>query len=368
MCSSVGCNTRRSSRRIRPGERDDCLSKKRLPAHTASTCASSSSGDSFRASKARIQELQRKLCPITGVFRGISEDYRIFSTVLGKGHYGCVRECEHRVTGEVRAVKTVDKSKIRRMDHLRREVYLLHKIDHHGIMKMIDCYEDGNFVHIVTERYTGGELFDKISENTHPGGCYSEKYAAGIIKSLLKSVAYLHANDIAHRDIKPENILFESDEEDSPVKLIDFGLSRLHKSGDVLMNNPVGTAYYMAPEVQEGKYDKSCDIWSIGTIAYILLCGYPPFNGDTDPDIFEAIKKGGFGFPKAAWSSKSVQAKDFIKCLMTRDPAMRMDANEALKHPWIKSCCPDEDSIDKEKDYLISRIQMLRQTIKNFRK
>jgi len=367
MCSSTGHNTRRSSRRIRYVGEPECLPKKNLPHTTTTFISTSSKSGSFRASDARIQELHRKLCPITGILRDILADYDVFSTVLGKGHYGCVRECEHRRTRRILAVKSVEKSKIRRLDHLRREVYLLCKMKHHGIMKMVDCYEDAECVHIVTERYTGGELFDKISDNTTANGCFSEQNAVGVIKSLLEAVAYLHANGIVHRDIKPENILFESNHDDAAVKLIDFGLSRRHKSGDALMSNPVGTAYYMAPEVLEGEYDQACDIWSVGTIAYILLCGYPPFNGESDHDIFEAIKKGHFDFPKPAWSSKSDEAKDFVKCLMKVDPSRRLNANEALNHPWITDSCAD-DTEDRKQDDIMVRIQKLVRTIRRLRK
>lgn len=180
--------------------------------------------------------------------------------MLGSGHYGSVRECVSRIDRNWYAVKSIDKSKITRLDHLKREVYLLAKLDHEHIIKMVDCYEDENFVHIITEMYTGGELFDKIIHNTTSRGCFSEAKAASIIKSVLEAVAYLHANEIVHRDIKPENILFESKEEDSPVKLIDFGLSRRHQQGEALMSNSVGTAYYMAPELLKGAYDKACDV------------------------------------------------------------------------------------------------------------
>ena len=250
-----------------------------------------------------------------------------------------VRECKHlrKSTNQTLAVKILDKRKISRIDHIRREVYFLYQMKHHGIMKMVDCYEDLNYVHIITEKYTGGELFDKISDNTTPTGCFTEDRASSIIKTMLEAVAYLHDNNIVHRDIKPENILFVNDQEDAPVKLIDFGLARKHIPGDAPMSNPVGTAYYMSPELLKGKYDKSCDVWSVGTIAYILLCGYPPFNGDTDPDIFENIKKGRFDFPDPAWSNKSDMVKDFIKCLLRRDPRKRFTAKEALMHPWVVS-------------------------------
>jgi serine/threonine protein kinase len=277
-------------------------------------------------------------CPVTGHHSNILADYYIFPTVLGKGHYGCVRECMHRKTKQFYAVKSIEKQKIGRLDHLQREVYLLSKINHKGIMKMVDIFEDVEFVHIVTEKYVGGELFDRIIDYTTEQGCFDEIAAGTIVKSLLESVAYLHRNGIVHRDIKPENVLFISeDEEDLTVKLIDFGLARRHKKGDALMSNPVGTAYYMSPELLKGKYDQACDVWSTGIVAYILLCGYPPFNGDTDPDIFEAIKQASFNFPSQAWGHVSPEAKDFIKCLLRKDPRKRFTAEEALKHPWIRN-------------------------------
>jgi serine/threonine protein kinase len=205
-------------------------------------------------------------------------------------------------------------------------------------MKMVDIFEDVEFVHIVTEKYVGGELFDLIIERTTETGCFDEVSAATIVKSLLEAVAYLHRNGIVHRDIKPENILFVTqDNDDLSVKLIDFGLSRRHKKGDAYMSNPVGTAYYMSPELLKGKYDQACDVWSTGIVAYILLCGYPPFNGDTDPDIFEAIKQAYFNFPSQAWGHVSPEAKDFIKCLLRKDPRKRFTAEEALRHPWIRN-------------------------------
>jgi len=277
-------------------------------------------------------QIEEDLYPVTRRFSDVNNDNLVFPKVLGSGHYGNVRECVSRRTREVFAVKTIEKCKIARLDHLRREVSILKKINHGNVMKMVDCYEDQEYLHIVTEKYSGGELFDKIIENTTAEGCFSEKAAAKIIKSLLEAVVYLHGEGIAHRDIKPENILFESADEESDIKLIDFGLSRKHKRGDSPMSTPVGTAYYMSPELLKGEYDISCDNWSVGIVAYILLSGYPPFNGDTDPDIFAAIKRGHFEFPKQGFSD---EAKDFIKSLLRRDPRKRLSAEDALKHPWL---------------------------------
>jgi len=278
------------------------------------------------------------------------------------GHDGCVRKCRHRVTGELYAVKSVEKSKVRRLEHLRREVLLLRKTSHRGIVEMVDCYEDADHVRIVTELYTGGELFDRIRDAATPDGCMSEDAAAGIVESLLTTVVYLHKNGIVHRDIKPENILFESSRADADVRLIDFGLSRRHAPGDAPMTNPVGTAYYTAPEVLERRYGKACDVWSVGVIAYILLCGYPPFNGECNGDIFKAIRKGRLNFPERAWSSKSDQAKGFIASLLSTDPGQRLTADEALNHAWIQGARANTG--DRKQGSATVRLNLPKQRIK----
>mmetsp|Transcript_6072 Transcript_6072/g.13291 ORF Transcript_6072/g.13291 Transcript_6072/m.13291 type:complete len:349 (-) Transcript_6072:180-1226(-) len=289
---------------------------------------SSSSSDFFMAQHA---------CPVTGVYANIGDNYYTSPNILGKGHYGIVRECIHRATQQTFAVKSIDKSKIGRLDHLQREIYLLASTDHHAIMRMVDCYEDAEYVHIITERYTGGELFDAILDNISDRGCLPERKAARIIQSLLEAVAYLHNNEVVHRDIKPENILFESNNEDAPVKLIDFGLARVHRKGDTPMTNPVGTAYYMSPELLQGNYTKSTDIWSIGVVAYVLLSGYPPFNGSCDGEIHNATQRGKLYFHGTRWADKGDDAIDFIKCLLRRDQRRRYTAEKALRHPWIQN-------------------------------
>jgi len=369
---SAPSSSRRSRVRVRPEE------TRPKAKHTTSTRTSTTKGNPFDESSssfvssiptsgARLRGSikNKELCPVTGYLTDISTDYYVSSLTLGKGHYGSVRECIHRTTQKRYAAKSIDKSKIGRLDHLQREVYLLSRMNHDGIMRMIDCYEDARYVHIITEKYSGGELFDRIIDCTSETGCFSEQKAALIIKSLLEAVSYLHKKGIVHRDIKPENILFETETADSPIRLIDFGLSRKHKKGDKFMCNPVGTAYYMSPELLRGKYDQSCDVWSIGTVAYILLCGYPPFNGETDPDIFNAIKLGIFSFSGKAWCNKSDDAKDFITCLLRRDPKKRFNAEEALSHPWLRNV--KRQTINRHQEEMMTRLQSIRKSMRAIR-
>mmetsp|Transcript_31677 Transcript_31677/g.54022 ORF Transcript_31677/g.54022 Transcript_31677/m.54022 type:complete len:342 (+) Transcript_31677:168-1193(+) len=268
-------------------------------------------------------------------YSDIIEDYDIYPTIIGKGHSGCVRECLHRSTSEKYAVKTIEKAKVPRRDHIQREIQILRSVDHHGIMKMVDCYEDEDYIHIVTERYTGGELFDKIVDNTTDHGCLSEGQAGRIIKSLLEAVQHLHSKDIVHRDIKPENVLFESSEEGSSIKLIDFGFSRTHQQNEGSMTNQVGSPFYMSPSVLQGKYDRTCDLWSIGVVAYILLCGYPPFNGQSDQEVCESILQGNLVFEKKVWGNLSNESRDFVSMLLCRDMSRMSTATSALQHAWI---------------------------------
>ena len=134
-------------------------------------------------------------------------------------------------------------------------------------------YEDAEYVHLVTDICKGGDLFDRIVEKSEADNgdtaCFAEGEAARIMYQLLSSVSYMHKNNVAHRDIKPDNILFETNEDDSPIKICDFGLSRKHGGTDSPMKTIVGTPYYIAPEVLQKRYDKSCDLWSAGVIAYI---------------------------------------------------------------------------------------------------
>ena len=283
----------------------------------------------------------------------IEMKYHIDANVLGEGHHGSVRQCINRSTGKRHAVKSICKSAPSvNIRGIQREVSLLKSLKHDRILQLDEIYEDSEYVHLVTELCTGGELFDKIVEKSSTGrGCFSEDEAARILCQLLEAVLYLHKNDVVHRDIKPENIMFETSDEDSNIKLIDFGLARKHKQSDAPMSTIVGTPYYLAPCVLNKSYDRSVDLWSVGVIAYILLCGYPPFNGANNKEVYASVQKGLFYFPSAEWGHVSHAAKDFVIRLLQTNPKRRMTAEQALAHPWIRHFHLDRISSNKAAEH-----------------
>lgn len=219
---------------------------------------------------------------------------------------------------------------------LKREIEILRTVDHPNIIRLVDVFEDEKYLHLVQELCTGGELFERIIKKTQSReGHYSEADAARIIRKILSAIEYCHTvHNICHRDLKPENFLFLTHDEDAELKIIDFGLSRFEDAGES-MRTRVGTPYYIAPEVLSRNYDKSCDMWSIGVICYILLCGFPPFYGDTDQEIFASVRRGHFDFPLPEWDEISDEAKDFVTCLLRLNPQLRPTVTEALQHPWL---------------------------------
>lgn len=284
-------------------------------------------------------------------FRDIELRYRIEPQILGSGHQGSVRGCIDRQTGRRYAVKSIRKSDPHvQAEGLAREVALLREIRHRNVIQLVDVYEDAEYVHLVTELCQGGELYDKIVQKAHTGGgdshdvvpCFHEHEAARIIHQILSAISYMHDRNIVHRDIKPENILFKRStthgiDDDLSITIIDFGLSRRHNHKmERPMTSLVGTPYYIAPEVIQQKYDKSCDMWSVGVVAYILLCGYPPFNGVTTDEVSASVQKGRYHFFSEEWRQTSPDVRHFVRHLLQKEPKKRMTAREALCHPWIR--------------------------------
>jgi calcium-dependent protein kinase len=198
------------------------------------------------------------------------------------------------------------------------------EVDHPNIVKFYQVYRDKKYFHIVMELCNGEELFEHLTLI----GKFSEADAAKIIKQILSAIKHLHDKNIAHRDLKPENIIFmhTHDKNEINIKLIDFGLSKILSKDKRIMMTKLGTPYYVSPEVLEGIYDKRCDIWAVGVIAYILLSGTPPFNGRNEIEVFNKIRCCDYEFPEKLWSYISEDAKDFISKLLHPEPDKRMTA------------------------------------------
>ena len=280
---------------------------------------------------------------VTGVFRDVASKYEIIDTVVGSGGFGEVRECYDKKTRKTYVVKSILKPEITdttKVDLIRNEILLLHEAHHPNIVELQDLFEDDKYVHIVMERCTGGDLFDRdVSENprqlrSHAEAVKYETRTAHVMRSILHVLKYLHSKFIVHRDIKPEHFLLTTDKrENQKIKLIDFGLARKHKPGTAPMKTFTGSPSFVAPEVIARKYDNMCDMFSVGVTAYFLLTGMLPFDGPTDQETFDLISVGKFKFPSSLFLSDD--AKDFITKLLVVDPKKRLSAGKALNHPWL---------------------------------
>lgn len=217
---------------------------------------------------------------------------------------------------------------------LQYEVEILSNLDHPNILRLYETYNDEKRkkFYLVTEKCEGGELFDVIMDRGSSG--LTEQESAIIMKQILSAVNYCHLMKVAHRDLKPENILLENPDDLTTIKIIDFGTSQVFTE-DQSMSQTYGTPYYIAPEVCRKDYDQQCDIWSIGVILYILMCGEPPFNGRTDADIIAAAKKGKYNYRQEIWKTRSPEVRNLIDSMLTYDPKKRITAKAALEHPWI---------------------------------
>ena len=198
-------------------------------------------------------------------------------------------------------------------------------------MEVYEVFEDSKKVYIVSEYCKGGELFDIISKKRN----FSEKEACIIMEQLLSGICYSHKNGIVHRDLKPENILLEDKSRNLEIKIVDWGYATQMKQRERL-HEMDGISYYIAPEVLEGDYDEKCDIWSCGVILYILLCGYAPFYGENDKEIYNQVLKGEYDFPKEEWQNVSEEAKNLVQKMLEKDTKKRITALDALQDKWFK--------------------------------
>ena len=280
-----------------------------------------------------------KLYPIEFKRNSIFDDYVILKDVIGVGVSGKVLKCKSKKTDKIYALKSLKDT-----DKARREIELhsMAAADCNYIVKIMDVYEnlinDKKVLLILMEYMSGGELFYRITENHHK---FTEQEVAKIMFQICSAVKHLHSLNIAHRDLKPENLLLESNEENSIIKLTDFGFAKEVNLG---LKTPCFTPYYVAPEILKAKmniinrYDISCDIWSLGVIMYILCCGYPPFSSTDNkitPHMKRKILSGQYSFPEKEWDKISKEAKYLIVGMLETDPTKRLTINEVMKSEWI---------------------------------
>jgi len=269
----------------------------------------------------------------------ITDDYVITNSVLGLGINGKVVECRSKAGNDKYALKM-----LRDNPKARREVELHWKSSQscRNIVRIVDVYENINngtrILLIVMECMEGGELFSRIQERAEHA--FTEREAAEIVHEIARALQHLHTMNVAHRDVKPENLLYSSKGSDGILKLTDFGFAKEVKEDFKNLQTPCYTPYYVAPEVLgPEKYDKSCDLWSIGVIMYILLCGYPPFYSNhgmaISPGMKKRIRSGQYEFPEAEWGKVSTDAKNLIRNLLTTDPEKRYTIEQVIGNPWI---------------------------------
>ena len=294
-------------------------------------------------------------------------NYR-FERLLGQGNYGKVM-LSYNILDKTRskkmAIKAMKLNKVQDMlKIIKRETAILQSIDHPNIVKYFETRYGEKYVYIIMEYCSGGDLFTKIKKYDH----FGEPEAARIMEKLIKAIAHCHANGITHRDIKPENIMYTSEDVDSEIKLIDFGLSQapnennprgggVHSQGKKISRKgtKVGTPYYVAPEVLTGFYNCACDIWSLGVIMYLLLTGYFPCGGTETAEILQNIQTFPILYTKQIFGNVSEAAIDLCKSMLNRTESKRLTAIECLEHEWF-----DMFKSEQEEEYKLDPLVMER--------
>uniref|UniRef100_A0A8B9JGL3 calcium/calmodulin-dependent protein kinase n=1 Tax=Astyanax mexicanus TaxID=7994 RepID=A0A8B9JGL3_ASTMX len=262
-----------------------------------------------------------------------TDEYQLFEE-LGKGAFSVVRRCMKISTGQEYAAKIINTKKLSARDHqkLEREARICRLLKHPNIVRLHDSISEEGFHYLVFDLVTGGELFEDIVAREY----YSEADASHCIQQILESVNHCHLNGIVHRDLKPENLLLASKLKGAAVKLADFGLAIEVQGDQQAWFGFAGTPGYLSPEVlRKEPYGKPVDMWACGVILYILLVGYPPFWDEDQHRLYQQIKAGAYDFPSPEWDTVTPEAKDLINKMLTINPAKRITAAEALKHPWI---------------------------------
>ncbi|XP_018082311.1 calcium/calmodulin dependent protein kinase (CaM kinase) II gamma S homeolog isoform X11 [Xenopus laevis] len=262
-----------------------------------------------------------------------TDEYQLYEE-LGKGAFSVVRRCVKKSSSQEYAAKIINTKKLSARDHqkLEREARICRLLKHPNIVRLHDSISEEGFHYLLFDLVTGGELFEDIVAREY----YSEADASHCIHQILESVNHIHQHDIVHRDLKPENLLLASKCKGAAVKLADFGLAIEVQGDQQAWFGFAGTPGYLSPEVlRKDPYGKPVDIWACGVILYILLVGYPPFWDEDQHKLYQQIKAGAYDFPSPEWDTVTPEAKNLINQMLTINPAKRITADQALKHPWV---------------------------------
>uniref|UniRef100_A0A668UJ58 calcium/calmodulin-dependent protein kinase n=1 Tax=Oreochromis aureus TaxID=47969 RepID=A0A668UJ58_OREAU len=279
-----------------------------------------------------------------------TEEYQLYEE-LGKGAFSVVRRCVKVLSGQEYAAKIINTKKLSARDHqkLDREARICRLLKHPNIVRLHDSISEEGHHYLIFDLVTGGELFEDIVAREY----YSEADASHCIQQILEAVLHCHQMGVVHRDLKPENLLLASKSKGAAVKLADFGLAIEVEGDQQAWFGFAGTPGYLSPEVlRKDPYGKAVDLWACGVILYILLVGYPPFWDEDQHRLYQQIKAGAYDFPSPEWDTVTPEAKDLINKMLTINPAKRITAAEALKHPWIShrstvaSCMHRQETVE----------------------
>lgn len=266
----------------------------------------------------------------------LAKDYKILKK-LGRGNFAVVRLLQRKSDGKHFAAKIIKKSSLKKEERetLDEEVKILKKLKHPNINSLIETLDTKHHLYLVLELLAGGELFESVVKKKR----YTEEEAANVIRQVARACQYMHQRGVIHRDLKPENLVY-LDEENTQICVTDFGLAKFVNYEGGLMKTACGTPGYVAPEIlKQKKYDSQVDMWSIGVILYILLCGFPPFVEKNLKALYKKIRQGAYTFPSPYWDKVSKEAKDCVEKLLVVEPAKRMNATDLLTHDWINGKC-----------------------------